>query len=245
MCTIEECEKQAHSKGLCQNHYRQSLRAARGLKKPGPKPDPTKWRSRHNSDNPNRAKEPKEVSAKEMCKHGHSYSVDGYVRDDGSKVCRACQRIRTERYRDKTNPDRKKWEPAETRQAKRLAAIELKKYLETHCRRGHEFTEDNTYHYSTYRQCKTCIKLNGLQNSYGIDATRVSAMLDEQSNSCAICEEEFTQTPRVDHDHITGIVRGLLCHHCNTGLGQFKDNVESLKSAIKYLEKFSNTTTAE
>lgn len=42
-------------------------------------------------------------------------------------------------------------------------------------------------------------------------------------------------TVAIDHDHKTGIVRGLLCFSCNKGLGYFKDNIELLKKAIKYL----------
>jgi len=41
----------------------------------------------------------------------------------------------------------------------------------------------------------------------------------------------------VDHDHVTNKVRGLLCHHCNTALGKFKDDINIMKQAIKYLER--------
>ncbi|BCJ35608.1 recombination endonuclease VII [Actinocatenispora thailandica] len=39
----------------------------------------------------------------------------------------------------------------------------------------------------------------------------------------------------VDHDHVTGGVRGILCFNCNGGLGHFRDNVEHLAKAISYL----------
>lgn len=43
--------------------------------------------------------------------------------------------------------------------------------------------------------------------------------------------------PMVDHDHVTGTIRGLLCSKCNTLLGMAKDNIAILENAIKYLKK--------
>jgi hypothetical protein len=66
--------------------------------------------------------------------------------------------------------------------------------------------------------------------------------LKEQGGVCAICG---TDTPggrgtfHADHDHSNGKPRGVLCHYCNVALGNFRDNTDLLKSAIDYLNKYS------
>lgn len=59
---------------------------------------------------------------------------------------------------------------------------------------------------------------------------------DSQNNKCPICLTEFHSTPCVDHDHTSGINRGLLCQKCNKILGQFKDDINSLSRAFIYLK---------
>lgn len=57
-------------------------------------------------------------------------------------------------------------------------------------------------------------------------------------NECMICgKEPITRRLNVDHDHATGLVRGLLCYRCNYGLDWFRDNPELLRAAAKYLER--------
>jgi hypothetical protein len=75
---------------------------------------------------------------------------------------------------------------------------------------------------------------------YGITIEDYNNMLKEQDFKCAICKEEIKNVTQfdVDHCHLTGIVRGILCSNCNNGLGRFKDNIEVLKNAIKYLEDY-------
>ena len=58
-----------------------------------------------------------------------------------------------------------------------------------------------------------------------------------QGNKCKICDQEGPLV--VDHEHTSGIVRGLLCSRCNQGLGSFRDNPNYLSSAIAYLEKYN------
>ena len=62
-------------------------------------------------------------------------------------------------------------------------------------------------------------------------------MHDAQGGLCAICgRKQPEKWLAVDHDHETGVIRGLLCSRCNSGLGQFKDNPDRLRLAADYLE---------
>lgn len=76
-----------------------------------------------------------------------------------------------------------------------------------------------------------------LLGKYGISAERYDEILTEQGGGCAICgggpSKSFLYLD-VDHDHETGMVRGLLCRRCNTGLGYFERGFHEL--AIDYLK---------
>jgi hypothetical protein len=101
-------------------------------------------------------------------------------------------------------------------------------------------------HHTRRSECKPC-------RSY--KSKVVSRLKKENIDSkpsvyekCKICErtgEEIQDTGSftgrrtvwtMDHDHITETFRGWICQHCNNGLGGFRDNVESLKRAVLYLE---------
>jgi hypothetical protein len=65
-------------------------------------------------------------------------------------------------------------------------------------------------------------------------------MVSQQNDCCAICSDHRDTMKRnldVDHDHITGKVRGLLCSKCNTGIGKLKESIDILEKAINYLKK--------
>lgn len=68
-------------------------------------------------------------------------------------------------------------------------------------------------------------------------------MLEDQNHLCAICKTEGFKMHKgvyyslvVDHCHATKKVRGALCNNCNRALGLFKDDINRLKAAIRYLE---------
>jgi hypothetical protein len=67
---------------------------------------------------------------------------------------------------------------------------------------------------------------------------------EEVKNGCAICGttlDAYSLNKRerghIDHCHESGKTRGVLCDLCNKGLGQFRDSIEYLESAIKYLRR--------
>lgn len=73
------------------------------------------------------------------------------------------------------------------------------------------------------------------KSKYGLDDVTYRSMKIEQDNRCLLCDKETLLV--VDHCHNSQKVRGLLCKPCNQALGLFYDNVETLKQAIKYLER--------
>ena len=76
---------------------------------------------------------------------------------------------------------------------------------------------------------------------YGMTIEGYDAMLAAQDGKCALCGREpyngSGKKLHIDHDHETKIIRGLLCHGCNTGLGSFRDDIMLLSKAVEYLRK--------
>ena len=108
-------------------------------------------------------------------------------------------------------------------------------------------TKDGLQHYC--KECRSALKKKGycpdkeadqqLKRKYGITLEDYDRLLENQEGCCSICGTDEPGGGKgrfhVDHNHITGKVRGLLCNSCNTGLGRFKDSPEVLLKAAAYL----------
>jgi hypothetical protein len=85
-----------------------------------------------------------------------------------------------------------------------------------------------------------------LKHVYGITLEQYDEMRLSQNNTCAICgKEEQLKYLAVDHDHVTGKVRALLCQKCNRAIGELQDDPELVRKAADYLERHRNNAIAE
>lgn len=78
-----------------------------------------------------------------------------------------------------------------------------------------------------------------LKNVYGISLNDYKQLFEQQKGLCKGCGASHSELKRglmVDHDHQTKKVRGLLCDACNRALGAVKDNVDTLKNLLDYLQ---------
>lgn len=98
-----------------------------------------------------------------------------------------------------------------------------------------QFTERRKAH---WEQVSIAERDKSLKRRFGIGLPEYNLLKTEQRELCAICEQHAgIKTLHVDHDHISGQVRGLLCRNCNVAIGLFHEDVECLRRAIEYLEK--------
>jgi hypothetical protein len=94
--------------------------------------------------------------------------------------------------------------------------------------------------------CECCRGKQTAAHRYKVTVGFIDALRESQDNSCAICKTPADEIPHtafkhnplvIDHDHVTGEIRGLLCPTCNSMLGHAKDDPQILQSAIQYLTK--------
>lgn len=75
---------------------------------------------------------------------------------------------------------------------------------------------------------------------FGITEAELDALLAAQRNRCAICKSDKPYGSgdwHIDHDHVTGQVRGLLCSKCNLALGLLGDDPKVIAAALRYANR--------
>lgn len=151
----------------------------------------------------------------------NKYTAYTYITETEAECCVCKQKLpHSAFYKDKKN--------------------KYRKFLSYSCK---ECTKERSrYFHNTRVKCDTKYKLAKksayLKSEYGLTLSEYIEKLQAQKY-CAICGVElFTNDPNshLDHCHRTGKIRSFLCGNCNRGIGSFKDNIQSLESAILYLK---------
>ena len=152
---------------------------------------------------------------------------DARKKDGARSQCKPCVNANSEKYR-----------------ATPIGKISMKKWKKKYeaTPKGKLVTQKSKKKYQTSPNGKKSMAKSGkrwrLKRVYGITIEQYDNMLKDQEYVCAICG---TNDPKplggfcVDHDHITGEIRGLLCALCNSVLGYASDSVEILEKAVNYL----------
>lgn len=255
-CSVDGCDTHTHSRGLCDKHYRQELNkekpecivegCGRTQHANGLCHAHDMRKARHGHLEPTR---PADWGSKEKHPLHNAYGgmkkkrgiihIDPrwledfwiFVKEVGEKPSpRHTLRLKVESKG--YIKDNAYWrEP-------KLDSIKAKTKKETQAKYMREMRKNDPEKFAGY----------DFKRRYGINLVEYNKMLIEQDNKCLICGQEETAVNRtsgskirlaVDHCHDTGNVRGLLCTNCNTLIGRAKDSVDVLKSAILYLENFS------
>ncbi len=172
------------------------------------------------------------------------FSPASKASDGRTSYCRDCLRLRHRAYRDA-----KAGGAPRRRSAARASSGDVKWCAD--CRRERprsDFGRNRANGDGLTAYCRAChnerskanrLKRHGsardyhLKRRYGLTSADVDAMIEAQGGVCALCQERKPE--HVDHDHVTGVVRGVLCFCCNQGLGNFRDRADVMRQAIGYL----------
>lgn len=112
----------------------------------------------------------------------------------------------------------------------------------------HKTKEGKSAHQREYRSMRREeFRQKERERKFGLSLAAYAELVAQQDNKCAICGQPETQMRNgsvkalaVDHDHETGLVRGLLCCDCNQAIGKMKEDRNILLSAVRYLDKHSS-----
>lgn len=159
--------------------------------------------------------------------------VSYFSKDSGNKNglyswCKSCVRIHHMKHTDRMQRKGKVW-----KENNRLKVREYQKNYDVENRQKKLLLRKiRREKFPEYYKDKA------LKRTHNITIEEYKKLLITQNYVCAICNqpEKLNRDLAVDHDHVTGEIRGLLCLSCNTGIGNFKDNITVLNKAINYLE---------
>jgi hypothetical protein len=175
---------------------------------------------------------------------------DNKAKDGLNSRCKQCTRVAALEYYRVHKESRKEYTKEYGRTHKMEAKARSKKYRDFHKIEIKEYTKEyyKMHKDEINKKCKEYSKLHKtkrkdqhIKYAYGITSEEYDQIFLEQDGKCKICgihQNELKRNLAVDHNHMTGKVRGLLCTKCNTVLGLVNDDPVLLIKAEEYLESF-------
>lgn len=142
---------------------------------------------------------------------------------------------RTKKYKEENKDKIKK----QRENYKEIAKIKNKEYRDKNKEKVSDYNKN--YRKENKEQINFLNKKSRLKNLYGINPCLFREMLIRQNNKCPICENVFknNRNIHVDHNHVTGEVRMLLCKKCNQAIGFLNEDIKTLENAIVYIKLFN------
>lgn len=145
------------------------------------------------------------------------------------KTCSVCKQLLSDEsfYRHKTGALAGKL----GYRCKRCDYKNSKRYIATHRKTVNQNSREAKHRQPAWKRKEASLKYR-----YGITFAAFTALMERQGSVCAICQKPGRKLV-VDHDHLTGTVRGLLCDSCNVSIGRLGDTHNKLLRVIEYFRQ--------
>lgn len=167
-------------------------------------------------------------------KSDESFRKDKSRKDGIHKTCNECN-----------SKLQRKWYANNKLKARETALLSYYKNIDAIKERRKQYRKNNNEKIKEsrrehYKNNKDLYKERSWKNAGILDMTieKYNALLEKQNYSCCICNTHQNNLKRklnVDHDHLTGLSRGLLCDSCNRALGYLKESVDIIDNLKKYI----------
>jgi hypothetical protein len=228
VCSVDGCEKPRRSRGseLCAMHNKRVQRHG----------DVNASRREHRAPSAReaalaeqRATLPRWPETNRTC-HGVCHPdgvtkpIEEFAKGGGGylgKVCKECKAEQHRRWRARNPEHVKEWHRQYNQTAERKKA---------HADRERHRYQSNPGPILSDRRLRL----------YGVTRDEYNALLEKQCGVCAICGNSCKsgRALGIDHNHVTGQIRGLLCGICNRAIGYLQDDPKLVQSALEYLLSF-------
>lgn len=175
-----------------------------------------------------------------MARRVTKYPVTGHG-EDARKECSQCKEV-------KLLSEYTKYKASKPALRTECRSCNNKRSLNTfHKNPSHHRARHMEWHAKNRDSKLEAMRANMLRRNYDISIDDYNSMLSAQGGKCANkgcpnIPDTLDRMLAVDHDHVTGNVRGLLCCNCNLVLGNSGESAECFYGLIDYLNMYDGTS---